>query len=867
MAFESSAPIVTFKDLPESFPEDVEISKLGHGFNIIDGSPRAAPFTLITALYNKGKGVEEGFSHFKDFLEYERAATTMMGLTFQPGMMALDCGTRNSIIEDKDTGAPALPPMLSPFLTNIEKLEGTAYNFFGFEVEVFALTIVDFNNSRIANSKKLKAIENLDFSPSTKKQFYAIIDKYGTHYIHKARYGVKAEMRWMIKDLKEGKSALSLSDNQNTNHHLKSPSGAYWTQADEFNQKFREAAHKWKTDGFPALKDCEGPLEGSGSSSQLSYLQQVRCTPFLHTLLSQISRKKPIQLGKTPQMISYQAKELSELFTGKLAVQMKIAIAKYIAERKPLRLEDMDDGMVVWIRSMDNGRYVKCDSSGSLRCCEAPPLVGGSGSSTAAAAPPVASVPSLRSSSSSIMIPSDTQFQIRKKNDKIALKSVLYNRMVSRANTRPVFRFAYLPVSILGPHETFSVSGDYLLVHSHLHSPRFLYVAEDGLQILPDGSMHNKVRLCLFSHYEGAWEELSNDDLVEQETTENPSFPMKSPMVLELKRANTTALTSISEHPQPLSTPSNEQLKVPESISIPTITMNSPVSDITPTPTPTIVTSPPTTPSEKYPAHLAKRKAKFAHLVHKPSKFNSTSSLYIRDSINAPDLKVLSRCIAIAISYHVIAGHEVTEKKFFDIFDEEKHPLYAKKPKPSDFEDPPSVDIIFDFVNQIFTAMKLSAECGIMALAYFERVTKRTGVTVHARNWRRLVLCSFILASKVWEELAIWNVDFLSIFPNLSVKDLNTMEKQFLMYLQYNVSLKASLYTKYFFELQDLAESPREFPVKPMDKALLDSLEKRSAKTEDDARKLKSKKRAQSLDFHAADTSTSSTITNRAVLS
>jgi len=307
MAFESSAPIVTFKDLPESFPEDVEISKLGHGFNIIDGSPRAAPFTLITTQYNKGKGVEEGFSHFKDFLEYERAATTMQGLTYQSGMMALDCGTRNSIIEDKDTGAPALPPMLSPFLTNIEKLEGTAYNFFGFEVEVFALTIVDFNNSRIANSKKLKAIENLDFSPSTKKQFYAIIDKYGTHYIHKARYGVKAEMRWMIKDAKEGKSSLSISDTQNANH-MKSPTGAYWTQADELNQRFREAAHKWKTDGFPALKDSDGALEASnsGATAQLTYSQQVRCTPFLHTLLSQISRKKPIQLGKTPQMISYQ---------------------------------------------------------------------------------------------------------------------------------------------------------------------------------------------------------------------------------------------------------------------------------------------------------------------------------------------------------------------------------------------------------------------------------------------------------------------------------------------------------------------------------------------------------------------------------
>jgi len=66
---------------------------------------------------------------------------------------------------------------------------------------------------------------------------------------------------------------------------------------------------------------------------------------------------------------------------------------------------------------MDNGRYIKCDSSGALRCCDTLPGASTNTTTTATAV----SVPSLRSSSSSIMIPSDTQFQIRKKNDKIAV--------------------------------------------------------------------------------------------------------------------------------------------------------------------------------------------------------------------------------------------------------------------------------------------------------------------------------------------------------------------------------------------------------------------------------------------------------------
>jgi hypothetical protein len=53
----------------------------------------------------------------------------------------------------------------------------------------------------------------------------------------------------------------------------------------------------------------------------------------------------------------------------------------------------------------------------------------------------------------------------------------------------------------------------------------------------------------------------------------------------------------------------------------------------------------------------------------------------------------------------------------------------------------------------------------------------------------------------VWEEDAVWNADFIDVFPNLTVRDVNLLERTWLDLLQYNVQLSASHYAKYYFEL------------------------------------------------------------------
>jgi hypothetical protein len=202
----------------------------------------------------------------------------------------------------------------------------------------------------------------------------------------------------------------------------------------------------------------------------------------------------------------------------------------------------------------------------------------------------------------------------------------------------------------------------------------------------------------------------------------------------------------------------------------------------------------------------------------------------ISSTMAQPDNDELLRCLATALLYHIEKGVQSPHKTFYDIFNEEKFPITKAKP---DARKMPDVDVIYKFLAMIFKAERLDAECGIMCLAYVERMITLTGLTLDPVNWRRIVLSALILASKVWEDQSVWNVDFLPVFDNLTAQDLNKLERQFLALLQYNVSLTASLYAKYYFELRTFSKlDSTHFPLQPLDKLNAKRLEDHSQASE-----------------------------------
>jgi hypothetical protein len=106
-----------------------------------------------------------------------------------------------------------------------------------------------------------------------------------------------------------------------------------------------------------------------------------------------------------------------------------------------------------------------------------------------------------------------------------------------------------------------------------------------------------------------------------------------------------------------------------------------------------------------------------------------------------------------------------------------------------------------------------------------------TNLPLQPTNWRPLILSSLLVAQKVWDDRYLSNDDFAYIYPFFVTKEINKLEQKFLDLIQYNVTVKASLYAKYYFELRSLfKDSEKEFPLKPLDPNDMQRLEIRSSK-------------------------------------
>ena len=117
---------------------------------------------------------------------------------------------------------------------------------------------------------------------------------------------------------------------------------------------------------------------------------------------------------------------------------------------------------------------------------------------------------------------------------------------------------------------------------------------------------------------------------------------------------------------------------------------------------------------------------------------------------------------------------------------------------------------------------------------YINRLIAFTSMPLQPTNWRPLILCSLLVAQKVWDDRYLSNDDFAYIYPFFVTKEINKLEQKFLELIQYNVTVKASLYAKYYFELRSLfKDSQKEFPLKPLDDKDSKRLEIRSEKYQD----------------------------------
>jgi hypothetical protein len=64
-------------------------------------------------------------------------------------------------------------------------------------------------------------------------------------------------------------------------------------------------------------------------------------------------------------------------------------------------------------------------------------------------------------------------------------------------------------------------------------------------------------------------------------------------------------------------------------------------------------------------------------------------------------------------------------------------------------------------------------------------------------NWRPMVFTAILLASKFWEDIIWYNVDFVDNLELFSLRSINRMESEFLSLCDYNIYVSAEKYEIY----------------------------------------------------------------------
>lgn len=124
-----------------------------------------------------------------------------------------------------------------------------------------------------------------------------------------------------------------------------------------------------------------------------------------------------------------------------------------------------------------------------------------------------------------------------------------------------------------------------------------------------------------------------------------------------------------------------------------------------------------------------------------------------------------------------------------------------KVPVPRMFvgKDVPDLPIL-DYCERLQKYFRCSPTVYLAALIYIDRFVNCSKVTINKLTIHRLLVVSFIIAVKYWEDLHYSNSYYAQV-GGVDVKELNKLEVLMLSSLQYDLAISQTQFRQYFEEL------------------------------------------------------------------
>ena len=208
---------------------------------------------------------------------------------------------------------------------------------------------------------------------------------------------------------------------------------------------------------------------------------------------------------------------------------------------------------------------------------------------------------------------------------------------------------------------------------------------------------------------------------------------------------------------------------------------------------------------------------------------NTGGTIYLQTTMENPDIKATIKCICGIYRTHIIQTVErqscrsptsvnmigTSSLDNYDVFNDD-YGMGKKKNTNGSTKvtvDIPSLSDVLDFYAEFFRRSQMEFDTIIVSLIYVERLIKCTNgqLSPGPNNWRSILFACMVLASKVWDDLSMWNVDFSNVSANtaglssfFSLARINQLELALLTCLNYDVRVSASEYAKYYFLIRTM---------------------------------------------------------------
>ena len=186
------------------------------------------------------------------------------------------------------------------------------------------------------------------------------------------------------------------------------------------------------------------------------------------------------------------------------------------------------------------------------------------------------------------------------------------------------------------------------------------------------------------------------------------------------------------------------------------------------------------------------------------SETEDTEEFLINNKIPSNKKQIINENLIIKEDEIIIGTIDIISELFINICEENKSKKTNKNFLLKSFTNMyiPSISIK-EYLLRLSKYSKINESTIILILIYIDRICNRNNFILTYYNIHKLILAAFVLAIK-YNEDNYYSMIFYSKIGGVTLSELNNLEYEYLILINYNLFIQTNLFDKYYNDIMSL---------------------------------------------------------------